>query len=449
MSNAVSTSSEADTPETTDLDSMVDRAQVPDWTPKLKVLIWGTAHEGPCAYYRGYLFEQPLRDLGIELRSISSVNYKAAPGWEDKDQVEAWRAGKIEVDIDPIEWADVVVFRRYYNTALKCGEYKNPSEPGCGFSTLDEVAAEAHEHGFRRQDDITRLLWPAFRDHWTGGIVYETDDDHFSIKRWNGYYNDVVHERPLIEDMARRADLLTVATPTLASRYGRFGPTTRVIRNAVDPDLYVKDTERPDDPNVRLVYYGSTARIRDYGGRLVTGRREDGNGYALRAVEENKKHLTRVFLGTNEGSEQIIARWFDEQTPYIIGIAPFAKALANSHGDIGIAPLGGDEFDRSKSELHWLEYALSDMAFIGERFSGDGPYQLVRNGVDGILVRGAQGWYDAVKSLATSPGLRADLAGAAKERVLAEYDYRTRAQEWADALWYAANNARGAIADAA
>ena len=301
----------------------------------------------------------------------------------------------------------------------------------------------------RHQDNITRALWPAFRDHWTGGIIYETDDDHFNIKPWNGYYRDVVHERPLIEEMARRADLITVATPSLTRSYGRFGSPVRVIRNAINPALYVKDSERPDDPKARLVYYGSTARIRDYGGRLVTGKKDDGGGYALRAVEENRRYLTRVFLGTNEGSEKLIAHWFDEQTPYIIGIAAFAKALTNSHGDIGIAPLAGDEFDRSKSELHWLEYALSDMAFIGERFSGDGPYQVIRPGVDGLLARGAQEWHDAVKKLATSPDLRAELAGRAKERVLAEYDYRARAQEWADAFWYAANNARGAIVDAA
>jgi glycosyltransferase involved in cell wall biosynthesis len=447
--STTNTSPEADTPEATvGLDG--DESPSQDWTPKLKVLIWGTAHEGPCAYHRGDVFTSPLRENhDIELRSISSINYKPALGWEDKDPLLAFESGKMEVDVEPIEWADVIVFRRYYNTALKCGEYRSPQDPGCGFSTLDEDEAAAHEHWYKRQDDITRVLWPQFRDHWTGGIIYETDDDHFNIKPWNGYYKDVVHERSLIEDMARRADLVTVATPALTKQYGRFGPPVRVIRNAIDPDLYIKDAERPDDPRARLVYYGSTARIRDYGGRLVTGNRADGNGYALRAVEENRHRLTRVFLGTNEGSEQLIARWFDEQTPYIVGIAQFAKALTNTYGDIGIAPLGGDEFDRAKSELHWLEYTLSDMAFIGERFSGGGPYQVIRPGVDGLLARGAQEWYDSVKKLATSPDLRADLVGRAKERVLAEYDYRVRAAEWADAFWYAFEHARGALQDAA
>jgi hypothetical protein len=412
-------------------------------TTPLKVLIWGTAVEGPCAYFRGYMYDEPLLALGVEQRHISNVAFKQSKGWEDKPIEEAFKAGKVELDLAPIEWADLVVFRRYYNTTMKCGAGTGADNPGCGFQTHDRAAASAHEHGFRIQDDITRYVWEAFRDSWDGGVLYETDDNHWAIKPWNGYYPDVVAERDLIRDMTRRADLVTVATPTLARAYGAYNKNIRVVRNAIDPDLYVKDTPRPEGDKPRLVYYGSTARMRDYGGRIITGNKADGEGYALRAVQAHQHLLRRVFLGTNPGSEAVISAYFDEQTPYIEGIAKFSKALANSHGDIGIAPLGGDDFDRNKSELHWLEYAMSDMAFIGQRFNGEGPYAPVRDGVDGLLVRGAQEWHDAVKKLATSPDLRADLAGRAKERVLAEYDYRIRAAEWADAYRWAFEHRRG------
>jgi hypothetical protein len=411
----------------------------------LKVIVWGTAEEGPCAYYRGGMFDEPLRELGIEQRHLSKVEFKPAAGWEDKPPEEAFRAGKIEVDLEPIEWADIILFRRYYNTSMQCGRGTGPENPGCGFRTQDLAVAATHEHGYRRQDDITRVMWEAVRDSWDGAVMYETDDDHWEIKSWNGYYGDVIAERDLIREMSLRADLLTVATPTLARSYGRYNRNVRVIRNAIDPDLYVKDVPRPAGDKPRLVYYGSTARMRDYGGRWITGRRDDGPGYAMQAIEDQRKNLTTVFLGTNPGSEEVIDRYFDEQTPYITGIAAFAKALANSHGDIGVAPLGGDDFDRAKSELHWLEYAMSDMAVIAQRFNGEGPYSVIRDGVDGILARGAQEWHDSVKRLASSSDLRAELAGRAKERVLAEYDYRLRAREWADAYRWAWNHRRGDI----
>ena len=414
----------------------------------LKVAIWGNADEGPCSYYRGYQYFDVLREqYNIEVRNIERLDFQVAFDFVGSYD-EAVKAGAIELDVSPIEWADVVMFRRYYNTAIKCGLYKSPEDPGCGLVTHDAEEAAAHPHGYHRQDDITRLLWPMFRDHWTGGIVYETDDDHWRIRPWNGYYPDVIAERDLIRDMTARADIVTVATPALIENYGRYNRNVRVVRNAIDPLLYVADQPRTDD-STRLVYYGSTARLRDYAGRYITGNKADGGGYAYEAVQAQRSKLTTVFVGTNEGSEEVVYKFFDESVPYTRGIAAFAKTLSNVHGDIGIAPLGGDDFDRCKSELHWLEYAITGMAFVGHKFNGNGPYSVVRDGVDGLLARGSQEWHDAIKRLAASPQLRADLAGAAKERVLAEYDFRTRAEEWSRVFRYAAEHARGALPQAA
>jgi hypothetical protein len=388
--------------------------------------------------------------MGVETRHISKVQFKIAKGYEDRPFDEVVREGKVELDTSDLEWADVVLFRRYYNTSMKCA-LPSPGlfETGCGFLTQSEAEAAAHPHGTKRQDDITRAIWPAVRDGWTGSIMYETDDNHWQIKPWNGYYPDVVQERDLIADMTRRADLVTVAMPALAQEYGRYNSNIRVIRNAIDPDLYIKDTPRPEGDKPRFVYYGSTARMRDYAGDRDERGKHIG-GYARQAVEIHKSKLHRVFLGTNPGTEELIRMAFDEQHPYVDSIAEFSKALANLHGDIGIAPLVGDDFDRCKSELHWLEYAMTDMAFIGQRYKGEGPYQTVRDGVDGLLARGAQEWINAVGKLATSKDLRDALAGAAKERVLAEYDYRVRAAEWADAFRWAAEHpgygARRAVA---
>lgn len=409
----------------------------------VKVLVWGTAQEGPCAYFRGgHLYDPIMPALGVEMRHISQVRFRPAKGWEDKPLLETAQAGKVELDTSDIEWADVILFRRYYNTAIKCSRDGDTKE--CGFITQDEAAAEAHEHKVVRQDDITRIIWPVVRDGYSGGIIYETDDNHWEIKPWNGYYPDVVAERDLIADMTRRADLVTVAVPALVPAYGRFNHKIRVIRNAVDSDLYVRDRPRGTYDKQRLVYYGSTARMRDYAGHYATGNRDDGDGYAYRAVEANRHLLTRVFIGTNAGSEAVIARVFDEQVPYVQGIAAFSKALVESDGDIGIAPLGGDVFDRSKSELHWLEYSLAGMATVAQRFAGkDSPYSVIRDGVDGFLARSSTEWQDAVGRLARNPSLAKDIAAAAEERVRREYDYRVRAPEWADAFRWTAEHGRG------
>jgi hypothetical protein len=314
------------------------------------------------------------------------------------------------------------------------------------FAELDQFAHLAfeqlvtHPHKMELRDSITEWMWPAFENAaFDKAIIYETDDNHFQIRKWNGYYPDVQAERPLIERMARRADLVTVSTGPIKYAYSHLNDNFRVIRNAIDPSLYTTSRPRPEHggSKPRVVYYGSTARMRDYGGYPNERGKWEG-GYAGKAVEDLRKELWNVFIGVNPGTEHVIAPFFDEAYPYIENIRGFSETLAASHGDIGIAPLGGDDFDRCKSELHWLEYAMVGAAFIGERFKyGEAPYSMIRNGVDGLLVKGRQEWYDALKSLVRSKDLREQLSGAAKERVLKEYDYKDRAVEWADAFKWA------------
>jgi hypothetical protein len=186
--------------------------------------------------------------------------------------------------------------------------------------------------------------------------------------------------------------------------------------------------------------------MRDYMGFPTPGKpHKVQGGYCAKAMHDFKDELHRIWIGTEPGYEDYTKGIFEEQIPYQNSIAGFSKLLADSHPDIGVAPLMGDEFDAAKSELHWLEYSLAGAAFIGERVGKDGPYSPVKNGIDGLLARGRQEWYDSVKKLARNPAFREDLAAAAKERVLKEYHYKDRAKEWADAFrWAAENRGKGA-----
>jgi len=399
----------------------------------MNILVWGTAEQGPCAYFRGHMFDEEWKKMGINTRHIDKVNFIAKPGAEGMPQDEAMRKGLLSVDTSDIDWADVVMFRRYYNCSAKCNT--------CGTATKDPAAIKVHPHPVTFRDSITEWMWPAFEsEQFDKAIIYETDDNHFQIRPWNGYFPDVKAEWPLIERMAKRADLLTTSTGPIAAHYGRYNDNVRVIRNAIDPSIYTTGATRPEHGGgkPRVVYYGSTARMRDYAGYPsgVGGKWE--GGYAGKAVEDLRKELWNVFIGVNHGTEHVIAPFFDEAFHYVENIRQFANNLAASHPDIGIAPLVGDDFDRSKSELHWLEYAAVGAAFIGQGFKyGEAPYSMVRHGVDGLLARTRTEWYEGLKSLVHSKDLREQLAGAAKERVLKEYDYKERAKEWADAFKWA------------
>ncbi len=407
----------------------------------MNILVWGTAEQGPCAYFRGHMFDEEWKKLGINVRHIDKINFIAKPGAEGMSQDEAMHKGLLSVDSSDVEWADLVMFRRYYNCSYKCD--------ACGHATKDVNSLKVHPHEMKIRDTITEWMWPAFESKlFDKAIIYETDDNHFQIRQWNGYYPDVQAELPLIERMAKRADLVTVSTGPIKDAYSHLNDNIRVIKNAIDPSIYTTSSplSTAGEGRPRVVYYGSTARMRDYGGfpSGVGGKWE--GGYAGKAIEDLRKELWNVFIGVNPGTEHVVAPFFDEAFQYIENIKQFSEVLTRSNPDIGIAPLVGDSFDRCKSELHWLEYSMVGAAFVGQKFKyGEAPYSMVRHGVDGLLAKGRQEWYDAIKSLVRSKDLREQLAGAAKERVLKEYNYKDRAKEWADAFkWAIENKGKGA-----
>jgi len=387
------------------------------------------------------MFDEEWKNLGINVRHIDKINFIAKPGAEGMSQDEAMRKGLLSVDSSDVEWADLVMFRRYYNCSYKCD--------ACGHATKDVNSLKVHPHEMKIRDTITEWMWPAFESKlFDKAIIYETDDNHFQIRQWNGYYPDVQAELPLIERMAKRADLVTVSTGPIKDAYSHLNDNIRVIKNAIDPSIYTTSSplSTAGEGRPRVVYYGSTARMRDYGGfpSGVGGKWE--GGYAGKAIEDLRKELWNVFIGVNPGTEHVVAPFFDEAFQYIENIKQFSEVLTRSNPDIGIAPLVGDSFDRCKSELHWLEYSMVGAAFVGQKFKyGEAPYSMVRHGVDGLLAKGRQEWYDAIKSLVRSKDLREQLAGAAKERVLKEYNYKDRAKEWADAFkWAIENKGKGA-----
>lgn len=256
--------------------------------------------------------------------------------------------------------------------------------------------------------------------------VYDSDDWDFGMRPDNPNWANASGQFPLIAKMAREADLVTTSTPYLAGLFSRYNPRVRVLRNAVDPSLYAA-TEPRTDERVTSVYYGSRTRLREYFGTEVDGHWR--GGYADAAVRA--AGLRAVWIG--DDGRGPIPREFDDVIAYDHDFVRFCRQLGNAHGDIGPAPLIGDSFDLSKSELHWLELTAAGVAVVAQRLAG-GPYSVIRDGTDGILARGAREWHDAVRRLAAEPALRADLVAAARERLATDYDPRRRAGEWADAF---------------
>lgn len=400
----------------------------------LRVLVYGSVDAGACDSVRLGVYRDLLAAHGVEIRTWGEFNdYGVQVPADYADRLDdAIRDGVATVDLSPIEWADVLVFRRWYGTVHACDD--------CDFAAPDAAELAGHlrvsGHTPVTRDRVIRsLLGSIERDPSVLGgraVVYELDDDLLSAQPWLGFYRRIQGDLDLIERFARRADLTTVTTPTLATRLRGYNSAVRVIRNAVMPEWYESPGNGAGPRPLSFLYYGVAARLRDY-------------AICRYAVDETarKAGAPRIWLGSDDPEVQAAV---DEAHPYDPDVRSFIRRLVAARPAIGLAPVGQDDYSRSHSELHWLEYSLAGAATVASRTMGGGPYDVIRDGVDGLLARNKAQWRHQVRRLAASPGLRAELAGRARERVLAEYDVRDRVAEWADAFRWAADHAgRGAI----
>ena len=403
-------------------------------TSAVNVLVYGALDGGSCDVFRAGMYTDYLAALGVTLRPWTELRVDFAPGWENRPQ-EALDSGAFEIDRTDLDWADVLLFRRYYFTAPACEECDTASRHEA------DMAEHARATGHRVRGPLDRLLRPLWArllsdPTFLGGraIVYETDDDVLATPAWSDHSVIARLEADLIRSMLGRADLVTVSTPPLERMAGRYNRAVRLIRNAVEPAWYPDPASIPErEGEPRVLFYGVPKRLRDYAECVEV----------VNEVARSVRGTRRVWMGGDDPAVRAVA---DEVIAYVRGAPAFARALVEARPDIGLAPVADEPFNRARSELHWLEYAMAGAPTVASRLMGGGPYDVVRDGGDGRLARNKAEWREALRSLARSPARRTEIAGRARERVLAEYRVADRAVEWADAYRWAAEHAGRGVA---
>lgn len=398
----------------------------------LHVLTYGPIGEGACDSHRFGMYRDHLEALGVEMRSWGDFNVDLirVPFAYGERVEEAARDGFAIVDRAPIDWADVIVFRRWYGTTAACNDCDTVQGGRAGVAAHCAATLHMPNHPDRLLPLLLETLG-RHRDLLRGrAIVYEMDDNLLADAPWHPFNRRLRADRPSIERMLRLADLVTVATPTLAAMASTYNTTVRVVRNAVDPTWYADHLTGPEpEGDPRIVYTGTTARIRDY----------EVCRKAVDALVLHHPTARRVWLGSDDPA---VARLVDEARPYVKSVPGFARALVDARPQIGVAPVVDEPFDRAQSELRWLHYTMAGAATIAGMMAGGGPYDMIKDGVDGLLAGSRAEWQTQLDRLAGSRDLRAELVGHARERVLAEYTVEARAGEWNNAYRWAAEHGR-------
>jgi GT2 family glycosyltransferase/glycosyltransferase involved in cell wall biosynthesis len=245
-------------------------------------------------------------------------------------------------------------------------------------------------------------------------LIVELDDDLLALDGDPEYGRHVEAIRALVGE----ATVVTVSTPALAASLADLARKVTVIRNALDERLWFGPLPADVEPApadrggaaVRVLYMGTSTHAGDLALlKPVLSRLRDDAGLDVRL---------EVIGGEIPGAGQ---DWYERlAVPSGNSVYPrFVRWLRSQAGrwDIAVAPLVDDDFNRSKSDLKFLEYAALGLPTV---VSDVEAYRDVRHDVDGLKVADdPQAWCEALLSLGADADLRGRLAQAASEQVRA------------------------------
>jgi len=238
-------------------------------------------------------------------------------------------------------------------------------------------------------------------------VLYDTDDDWTALPSGHAFAQAMAKRLPHILETARRARLVTVTTARLAEVFAAINPRVTVVPNFL-PEALWRPVAPPTRPVVAVGLAATASHEPDIAplSPVLAGLARELAG-KLRFVFFGCAPDTACFPGATA-------------VPFDPAYAAYAGRLARLGCGIGLAPLADTAFNRAKSPIKWMEYALCGMAGI---FADLPPYRdVVEQERTGLLVGpDPADWGEAVRRLVLDAPLRRTLAANAQETVMARH----------------------------
>ena len=243
-------------------------------------------------------------------------------------------------------------------------------------------------------------------------IVYEIDDDLFNIPEWNPA-SKVLGRKAVQENVKHflsQSDACFTTNEYLAGIYSPYCKMVYILPNSLDYKRFHPSPKNSIKPVV--CWQGSTTHDRD--------------------VQLISPAITRLH---GEG-KCFVKMWsFDVPGIYNVPNVPFEafyQTFSQLDGYIGLAPLTTVPFNRSKSNLKWLEYTAQGMVTVASNF---GPYaETITDGENGFLISNNKDWYDVVNTLLDDKILYNRILENAQKFVKENYDINVTYKYWENTL---------------
>lgn len=263
------------------------------------------------------------------------------------------------------------------------------------------------------------------RETYGKPVVMEIDDNILSCPAYNpaaGSYNPESEVRKITIQQMREADALIVTTPYLKELYSEFNDNIYVLPNAIDFELWGKAPRRRNKGKITIGWVGGANHNDDL---LIV---EPAIDYITSKYPQVEFVFGHGMHPNFKGKKGV--RWVQD----FARIDKYPKFVSKLGFDIGIAPLVDNAFNRSKSNLRWLEYSALGIPTVA---SNVGHFkETVKHGHTGLLCDNEHDFIEHLESMINSTSLRKELAKNAKREVLTNWnidnivkDYGTVLQE--------------------
>ncbi|WP_445396783.1 glycosyltransferase [Zobellella sp. An-6] len=251
-------------------------------------------------------------------------------------------------------------------------------------------------------------------------IIYEIDDDLLDkggmLQRgFKGNFDELASK---VEFLAKVADKITVSTAKLKTKFEHYNSSVVVVPNMLDEnlwqlgvqrDLYSGDYARSLDFPVKIGYIGTNTHQEDLlmiSDAMNKLKEKYGDKIEIEVIGafQNHKPLfgNRVALPKNTDYPSFV-NWLLKRVKW----------------DIGLIPLVNDNFNKSKSNLKFLEYAALDMAII---VSEHDVYKDIANKCNSnIVLNQNDSWFGSLSRLIDDESYRKKIAKEARSLVEDKY----------------------------
>lgn len=284
------------------------------------------------------------------------------------------------------------------------------------FSIVDVVVCQAvHSLKFLATLEM-------YKDIYKFKLVMESDDDPFHIDNDHpsakniGVGTDIEQNS---HDQIKLSDAIIVSTDYLNSVFRCLKSKVYTVPNAIDFNIWNFEKKPFNPDKIVLGWSGASGHGKDL-------------SIVRPILEKILNEIPNLHIKCLHGANNLIdnERFSNDSTWTQINDYP--KKLHSMGFDIAIAPLWDNEFNRSKSNLRYLEYSALGIPCVASPVE---PYKTtIEDGVNGFLARNEKNWVDKIKELIYNEKVRNSIGENAFQKVKKDFNLKTVTQKYADIL---------------